>query len=133
MEQNIIEAGRLFDVFLGDALVHEKGTAYSATPIEMATNLENWNYVMEIVEKIEESKCPPWDSFNVKIQRCFCIIECNQTGKVPGVVYQTPMEYRPPDTITAVWQACANFIKWFNVQQELYAKWQEESRDQPTT
>ena len=133
LNSEMIEAGSRFDIFLGDAIVRDTGIYYSKIPIEMIEKVEDWSYIMRVVEKIEQSACPPWTSFAVKISKCFCAIECNQAGQVPGLVYQTPMEYRPDDTITAVWQACVNFIKWFDVHKSLYAKWQEQSIDQPTT
>lgn len=67
----------------------------------------NWNWLIEVVEKIESLK------FSVLIGKNTCVIEqtFGKTSLNLGVI-------RGKDKIEAVYNACAEFINWYNQQNQ---------------
>ena len=68
----------------------------------------DWNWLMRVVEKIEnlqdENSCA---IYNVQIEQCFVEIIINHTS-------ETIVEVDCNSKIQAVYQACVEFIKWYN-------------------
>ena len=70
----------------------------------------DWNWMMRVVEKIEnlqdENNCA---IYNVQIEQCFVEIIINHTS-------ETIVEVDSNSKIQAVYNACVEFIKWYNKQ-----------------
>ena len=70
----------------------------------------DWNWMMRVVEKIEnlqdENNCA---IYNVQIEQCFVEIIINHTS-------ETIVEVDSNSKIQAVYNACVEFIKWYNEQ-----------------
>ena len=68
----------------------------------------DWNWLMEVVEKIEnlqdENNCA---IYNVRIEQCFVEIIINHISEII-------VEVDSNSKIQAVYQACVEFIKWYN-------------------
>jgi len=68
----------------------------------------DWNWLMEVVEKIEnlqdENKCA---IYNVQIEQCFVEIIENHTS-------DTIISTDANSKLEAVYNACVEFIKWYN-------------------
>ena len=71
---------------------------------------KDWNWLMRVVEKIEnlqdENNCA---IYNVQIEQSFVEIIINHTS-------ETIVEVDSNSKIEAVYQACVEFIKWYNKQ-----------------
>jgi hypothetical protein len=63
---------------------------------------ENWNEIMQVVEKIEEM------SYKVTIEQNFCRIDMFLLEHI--IVLESNLK------IDAVYNACLSFIKWYNQQ-----------------
>lgn len=59
----------------------------------------DWNWLMEVIEKIENTRC------YVTIKGC-------------AVNMSTIVETSAPTKIEAVYNACVEFVKWYNQQKE---------------
>ena len=70
----------------------------------------DWNWLIKVVEKIEnlqdENSCA---IYNVRIEQCFVEIIINH-------ISETIVEVDSNSKIQAVYQACVEFIKWYNEQ-----------------
>ena len=70
----------------------------------------DWNWMMRVIEKIEnlqdENNCA---IYNVQIEQCFVEIIINHTS-------ETIVEVDSNSKIQAVYNACVEFIKWYNEQ-----------------
>ena len=73
----------------------------------------DWNWLMSVVEKIEnlqdENNCA---IYNVQIEQSFTEIIDNHTS-------ETIVEVDSNSKIQAVYQACVEFIKWYNEQNKI--------------
>ena len=71
---------------------------------------KDWNWLMKVVEKIEnlqdENNCA---IYNVQTEQCFVEIIINHTS-------ETIVEVDSNSKIQAVYDACVEFIKWYNEQ-----------------
>ena len=76
----------------------------------------DWSWLMRVVEKIEnlqdENNCA---IYNVQIEQCFVEIIINHTS-------ETIVEVDCNTKIQAVYQACVEFIKWYNELNKTYEK-----------
>lgn len=71
---------------------------------------KDWNWLMEVVEKIERFEGENrYAMYNVDIQQCFVEIIENHT-------YETIINIDANSKIEAVYNACVEFIKWYNEQ-----------------
>lgn len=93
------------------------------TPLEDAEYLQakdanlpfnsDWNWLMEVVEKIEKTRRSQWSKYTfacVKISSLGCeiIFYGNRKEIISDIVR--------PSKIESVYDACINFIKWYNEQ-----------------
>jgi len=72
----------------------------------------SWNWLMLVVEKIENLKHPRWLSYNfsVEIVRNTCTINIGEnTNGLDGYVHKSSNS-----KINAVWLAVVKFIEWYN-------------------
>ena len=125
--KNIVENNKLiaefmgvFDKILSTGNIHSWSDApfYYTTEDTREKVIENiskyskynkdWSWLMRVVEKIEnlqdENNCA---IYNVQIEQCFVEIIINHTS-------ETIVEVDSNSKIQAVYQACVEFIKWYN-------------------
>lgn len=72
--------------------------------------VRDWNFLMEVVEKIESIKKEGKDyyMYNVVIEQYLCAVIQNETGFwVKRVTSNSKMK--------AVYKCCVSFVKWYNV------------------
>ena len=81
---------------------------------------DSWNWLMEVVEKIEglefypkNSTCIGFDSFGIEINKNRCDI--TRYGDFTHLLLQGQGKTR----IEAVYNACIEFIKWYNEQNKV--------------
>ena len=127
--KNIVENNKLiaefmgvFDKILSTGNIHSWSDApfYYTTEDTREKVIENiskyskynkdWSWLMRVVEEIEnlqdENNCA---IYNVQIEQCFVEIIINHTS-------ETIVEVDCNTKIQAVYQACVEFIKWYNKQ-----------------
>ena len=102
--KNIVENNKLFAEFLGYSQPHPD---YTSTTYWYK---KDWNWLMRVVEKIEnlqdENNCA---IYNVQIEQCFVEIIENHTS-------DTIISTDANSKLEAVYNACVEFIKWYNQQ-----------------
>jgi len=70
---------------------------------------EDWNTLMEVVDKIESITVDEDNSFNVTIGATnYCVIQDSN-----GELYESVENYGVSKLITT-YNACVEFVKWFN-------------------
>lgn len=73
----------------------------------------DWNWLMEVVDKIEKIVIENDNSFNVTIgATIYCVIQDSN-----GECYE--MHYNGKTKIEAVYNACLEFIKWYNLDRNI--------------
>ena len=125
--KNIVENNKLiaefmgvFDKILSTGNIHSWSDApfYYTTEDTKEKVIENiskyskynkdWSWLMRVVEKIEnlqdENNCA---IYNVQVEQCFVEIIINHTS-------ETIVEVDSNSKIEAVYQACVEFINWYN-------------------
>lgn len=121
--KNHFKSGGLAKVYIGDKSYIQDWECFNVekqkliTPIEMKFHAD-WNWLMEVVEKIESLGVNIWVVKNkVKIT---IIGELAQ--KLNNSLYDTEFEgydfeyYTKETKIEAVYNACVTFIEWYNEQ-----------------
>lgn len=96
-----------------ESIEDREDTKHFYQPEEMLFN-SDWNWLMEVVEKIEKTRRSKWSKYTfacVKISSLGCqiIFYGNREEIISDVVR--------PYKIEAVYDACLKFIKWYNSQQ----------------
>jgi hypothetical protein len=96
-----------------DRLEVDKGTHW-----DEAKYHTSWDWLMPVVEKIENSKHSNYGEkikfFVFSMAQFHCSIIGHTGIRQPGCYYQTPYGYEPPSKIMAVWEAVIGFIQWYN-------------------
>ena len=112
--KNIIENNKLIAEFLEfnlttdgiQTLYYDKQNSLKVLP----KFHNDWNWLIGVVERIEgfedENRCA---KYNVNIQQCFVEIIDNHSS-------ETIIEVDCNSKIQAVYNACVEFIKWYNKQ-----------------
>ena len=114
--KNIVENNKLIAEFLGYSQPHPDypNTTYwykkDCQPLTILLFHSDWNWLMRVVEKIEnlqdENNCA---IYNVQIEQCFVEIIENHTS-------DTIISTDANSKLEAVYNACVEFIKWYNQQ-----------------
>lgn len=122
--ENITENNKLIAEFMGFEKTKQGGLYISPDGFEWERFLDvenyilpnqflfhsSWDWLMKVVEKIEnlqdENSCA---IYNVRIEQCFVEIIINH-------ISETIVEVDSNSKIQAVYQACVEFIKWYNEQ-----------------
>lgn len=114
--KNVTENNKLIAEFLGYSQPHPDyhNTTYwykkDCQPLTILLFHSDWNWLMEVVEKIERFEGENrYAMYNVDIQQCFVEIIENHT-------YETIINIDANSKIEAVYNACVEFIKWYNEQ-----------------
>ena len=114
--KNLLENNKLIAEFLGYSQPHPDypNTTYwykkDCQPLTILLFHSDWNWLMEVVEKIERFEGENrYAMYNVDIQQCFVEIIENHT-------YETIINIDANSKIEAVYNACVEFIKWYNEQ-----------------
>lgn len=71
----------------------------------------DWNWLMSVVEKIEQLKNRHNFTFSVKISGNYCTIESYNYSLIVRIV-----ECNDTTKLKSVYNACVRFIKWYNKQ-----------------
>ena len=109
--ENIVENNKLFAEFLGYSQPHPDypNTTYwykkDCQPLTILLFHSDWNWLMEVVEKIERLGYV----FEIKITGC----RINQIENGSIIVLRWEED---KTKIEAVYNACLEFIKWYNEQ-----------------
>ena len=115
--KNIVENNKLIAEFLGYSQPHPDypNTTYwykkDCQPLTILLFHSDWNWLMRVVEKIEnlqdENNCA---IYNVQIEQSFTEIIDNHTSET--IIYNIDADSK----IEAVYNACVEFIQWYNQQ-----------------
>lgn len=114
-QQEINDGNKLISIFMDQAEntpYSDKGTFIGDTFFlwEEMRYHELWEWVMPVVEKIEDCKKIDTYGFSVIIDNWQCKIKSCLSGNYVSTVLHGESK------ITAVWRAVVQFIKWFNAQ-----------------
>lgn len=128
-QEEILKGNKLIATFMNGFLIKDssnldddKGRKYWQFPGAVIWSQDEFKYhysfdwLMQVVEKIEKTKANCYDAFSVRIIRKFCSIEGHENGKSDGLIYQTPFRQEHNSKIETVWQAVIGFIKYYNAQ-----------------
>jgi hypothetical protein len=111
-EKEILDGNKLMAEFTGWILKeHPEGDYYARngqgfTLEQFCPNL-NWNFLIDIVGKIESI------GYNVNILRTTCDIYDDKFRNTGSGHHN---KITAASKLEAVWQACIDFIKWYNTQ-----------------
>lgn len=75
---------------------------------------KDWNWLMEVVEKIESLD---FYSFEIK-KYSVCVYKYNDDGENVRSITSKYATYRGTEKIRATYDACVEFIKWYNEQEK---------------
>lgn len=122
----IIEGNKLIAEFMGwekspypntpDKLYRDDDKNEKQLSIHVSQLLyhSSWDWLMPVVDKIEQVSINHYTGFTVDIRRKHCCIYCHQKGRMDGIIYQTEWNKERETKILTVWEACVQFIQWYN-------------------
>ena len=120
--KEIAQNNEIIAVFMGRVIPEDKLEFYDENPTTHFYN-SNWNWLMEVVEKIEQTTIKEtYGQFNEKesnaivsvvIENKFCQILSN------GIYLNEIISENEETKIKAVYNACLEFIKWYNEQNKV--------------
>ena len=117
---NTIEGNKLIAEFMGFTKTEHptrllmpgtKGVTIALTELFYHSS---WDWLMPVVDKIEQVSINHYTGFTVDIRRKHCCIYCHQKGRMDGIIYQTEWNKERETKILTVWEACVQFIQWYN-------------------
>jgi hypothetical protein len=108
--------------FMGAQINEKRKFLYFPLPVNKAWDFvdlqyhTSWDWLMPVVEKIEQLYIGEYVAFMVEIKNQSCCIYCHYKDQQDGVIYRTPYLSRRENKIEAVYLAIIAFIKWYNTQ-----------------
>jgi len=117
-ESEIITRNKLIAEFMGGCYTDVFHAApkdipvfaiYARTVNELKYD-SSWDWLMPVVEKIEDTTCHEYYFYQITIWKNCCKISDGNNG------YEINSTFHPESKIKAVWSAVVEFIKWYNKQ-----------------